>query len=115
VQSVPIWQYGIVYPEVLEDLDHGKRSAWKHALLRIGVVKEADVLVHIENVLVREALDIFVDGHNLLQVLILTVPEDGIVDDYAVHGRVVVRVDEGVLEKFAVDFAELKGEATVAD
>jgi hypothetical protein len=42
----------------------------------------------------------------------LTIAEDGVVDDYAVDGVVVVGVDEGVFEEFAVDFAEVEGEAT---
>jgi hypothetical protein len=48
----------------------------------------------------------------LLEVLVLPVAEDGVVDDYAVDGGVVVCVDQGVFEEFAVDFAEVEGEAT---
>lgn len=60
-----------------------------------------------------EALDIFVDGDDLLQVLVLAVAEDRVVDDYAIDRVVVVGFDEGVFEGLAVDFAELEGEATV--
>lgn len=62
----------------------------------------------------REALDVLVDGDDLLQVLVLAVAEDGVVDDDAVDVAVVVRVDEGVFEEFAVDFAEFECEATMS-
>ena len=42
----------------------------------------------------------------------MPVAEDGIVDDYAVDGGVVVRFDKAVLEEFAVDLAEVECEAT---
>jgi hypothetical protein len=41
----------------------------------------------------REAFDIFIDGDDLLEVLVLSVAKDGVVDDYAVDGGVVVCVD----------------------
>lgn len=44
----------------------------------------------------------------------MPVSEDRVVDYYAVDAIVVVRVDEGVLEEFAVNFAEVKSEATTA-
>jgi hypothetical protein len=47
-------------------------------------IQEANVLVHVEDVAVGEALDVLVDGHDLLQVLVLSRAEDGVVDDYAV-------------------------------
>lgn len=52
----------------------------------------------------RESLYILVDGNNLLQVLILAVAEDGVVDDDAVYGGVVVCVDQSIFEELAVDF-----------
>jgi hypothetical protein len=45
--------------------------------------------------------------------LVLAVAEDGVIDNYAVNGRVVVRFNEAVLEKFAIDFAQVKCEATI--
>jgi hypothetical protein len=41
----------------------------------------------------RQTLYILVDRDDLLQVLVLTVAKDGIIDDYAVDGVVVVRID----------------------
>ena len=41
----------------------------------------------------------------------MAVAEDRVVDDYAVDRGVVVGFDERVFEEFAVDFAELEGEA----
>jgi hypothetical protein len=43
----------------------------------------------------------------------LSVAEDGVVDDYAVDGGVIVGFDEAVFEEFAVDFAEVEFEATI--
>lgn len=60
----------------------------------------------------REAFDVFLDGDDLLEVLVLAVGKDGVVDYYAVDFGVVVRVNESVLEEFAVDFSELESEAT---
>ena len=60
-----------------------------------------------------EAFDIFGDVYDLLQVLILSVAEDGIVHDDAVDFGIVVRIDDGVLEEFAIDFSELECEATI--
>jgi hypothetical protein len=59
----------------------------------------------------RQSFNILVDGDNLLQILVLAVAEDGVVDNYTVHGRVIVRFDEAVLKKFAIDFAQVKCEA----
>lgn len=71
-------------------------------------------MVHVENVAVREALDVLVDGDDLLQVLVLARAEDGVVDYYAVDGGVGVGVEECVFELVAVGFAEGEGEATVS-
>lgn len=60
----------------------------------------------------RQTLNVLVDGYNLLEVLVLPVAEDWVVDNYAVHLVVVVRIDECVLEKFTVDFTEVESEAT---
>ena len=59
-----------------------------------------------------EALDVLVDGHDLLEVLILTRSKDGVIDDYAVDFWVGVGVNDGVFEEFAVDFSQLEIEAT---
>lgn len=53
-------------------------------------VEEPDVLVHVEDVAVAEALDILLDIHDLLQVLVLPVVEDRVVDNDAVDFRIGV-------------------------
>lgn len=60
----------------------------------------------------RQTLDILVNGDNLLQILVLSIAKYRVVDNDAVHFVVVVRVDEGVFEEFAVDFTEIKSETT---
>lgn len=91
-QAIPIRQDRIVDIQVLEDLDIGQRRARQDTLLTIGAaVQEPDVLVHVEDVAVRQALDVLVHVHDLLQVLVLPVVEDRVVDDYPVHGGVGVR------------------------
>lgn len=76
-------------------------------------VQESYILVHVEDVAVGEALDIFVYGDDLLEVLILAGSEDGVVDYYAVDFVIGVCVDYGVFEELAVDFSELECESTV--
>lgn len=47
-KSLSVVQDGVVDVEVLEDLDHGQRSAWQDGLLSVvGRIEEADVLVHV--------------------------------------------------------------------
>lgn len=61
----------------------------------------------------RQAFDIFANVYDLLQVLVLSIAKDGVVDDDAVDGVVVVGIDDGVLKEFAVDLSKLEREATV--
>lgn len=84
-QPVPVGQNRVVDVEVLKDLDVGQRRAGQDALLALGLgVQEADVLVHVEDVAVAEAFNIFVHVDDLLEVLVLAVVEDRVVDYYAV-------------------------------
>lgn len=90
-ESVAVRQDGVVDVQVFEDLDDGEWCAGEHAFLALGLlVQEADVLVHVEDVAVAEALDILVHVDDLLQVLVLAVVEDGVVDDDAIDGVVFV-------------------------
>jgi len=114
MQPVTIGQNGVVDAQVLKDLDNSQGGARQNALLSGGRVKEANVLVHIEEIAMRQSLDVLVDGNDLLQVLVLAAAEDGVVDNDGVYGRVVVGFDEAVLEPVAVDLAQFKGEATGA-
>ena len=79
--------------QILQYLDHSERRARQHTLLHLVVVEKADVLIHVEDVLMRQTFDIFLDVHNLLQVLILAVVEDRVVHNDAVYSVVVVRSD----------------------
>lgn len=45
-----------------------------------------------------EPFDVFGDGDDLLEVLVLAVEEDGIVDNYAMDGSVVVYVYQGFFD-----------------
>lgn len=113
VQSVAVRENRVVDTEVLKDLDDGERCAGQDALLGTGGVEEANVLVHVEDVLVGQALDVLIGGDNLLQVLVLPVAEDGVVDHNAIDFGIVVGVDQSVFELLAVNFTQLVGEATV--
>lgn len=105
MQPVSVWQNRVVNPQILQNLDDSQRRTWQYALLGVCRVEETDVLVHVEDVAMRQTLDIFVDRNNLLEILVLSVAEDGVVDYYAVDGVVVVCINERVFEGFAVDFA----------
>lgn len=101
-ETVSVRQDGVVDVEVLEDLDVGQRGAGQDGLLALGfAVQEADVLVHVEDVAVAQALDVFGYIDYLLQVLILAGAEDGVVDDYAVDVVVGVCVQDGLFDVVA--------------
>lgn len=89
-QSVPVRQNGVVNPQILQNLDDRQGRARQDTLLQPRLVEEADVLIHVEDVPVTEALDILADVRDLLQILVLAVVEDGVVHDDAVDGVVVV-------------------------
>ena len=72
---------------MLEDLDDGEGRAGEDGLLEVGGrVEEADVVVHVVEVLVAEALDVFGEGDGFLDVLVVggVAGEYGVVDDDAV-------------------------------
>lgn len=115
-QTVSIRKNSIVDLEVLEDLDDGQGRARQDGLLTLGTgdgIKEADVLVHVEDVAVAQALDILGDVHDLLQVLVLSVVEDGVVYYDAVDVVVGIGGQEGILNFITVNHAESVAEATV--
>lgn len=113
-QTVAVGKDSVVDVEVLEDLDVGQRGARQDALLALGLwIQEADVLVHVEDVTMAETLDILANIDDLLQVLVMTVVEDGVVDDNAVNVRVAVGGDDGLFDIVAGDFAEGVLEAAV--
>lgn len=102
MQAVSVRQNGVVDVEVLEDLDVGQGSARQNGLLALGLtVQESDVLVHVEDVAVAQAFHVFGHVHNLLQVLVLTGVEDGVVDNDAVDSIVGVRIENRLLDVVA--------------
>jgi hypothetical protein len=70
-QAVSVREDRVVDSNMLKDLDDRERCAREDGLLRLRSVQEADVLVHVEEVFVGKALDIFVHGSHLLEVLVL--------------------------------------------
>jgi hypothetical protein len=113
-EAVAVREDGVVDLQVLEGLDDGERGAGEDRLFAVGGrVEEARVVVHVEEVRVAEALDVLGEGDRLLDVavLLLVVGPDGVVDDDAVDGVVVVGGYDGLLEVFLVDPVEVKGEA----
>lgn len=59
-----------------------------------------------------EPLDILADVRDLLQILILTIIEDGVIHYDAINGVVLIGSEDMLFEIFAVDFAQLEFEAT---
>lgn len=59
-----------------------------------------------------EPLDILADVRDLLQILILTIIEDGVIQYDAINGVVLIGSEDMLFEIFAVDFAQLEFEAT---
>jgi len=113
-QPVPVGKNRVVDVEVLENLNYGQRRAGQDALLALGLgVQKAHILVHVEDVAVAEAFDVFVHIDDLLQVLVLAVVEDGVVDDDAVDFAVGIGGEDGFFDVVARDFAEGVAEAAV--
>lgn len=105
-ETVAVGQDCVVDVEVLEDLDIRQGGAGQDRFLALGLaVQEADVLVHVEDVAVAQALDVFGYVDDLLQVLVLAGAEDGVVDDYAVDVVVGVGVQDGLFDVVAGDLA----------
>lgn len=57
-QSVTIWKNRVVDMQILQDLNHCQRRAWQDRLPKLMLVKEAYVLIHVEDVLMRQAFNI---------------------------------------------------------
>jgi hypothetical protein len=92
VETVPIGQNRVVDVQVFQDFDDSKWGAGEKALLALGFrVEEANVLVHVEDVTVAKALYILGNVDNLLEILVLSVVEDGVVYDDAVDVGVNIR------------------------
>lgn len=111
-QSVAVGQDRVVDVQEFEDLDHGEWGTRQDRLLQLGVVEEADVLVHVEDVLVRQALDVLGEGDAFLEVLILAVVVDRVVDDYTVDVGVVIGRKDAFFHLVLFDFGERVVEAT---
>lgn len=75
-------------------------------------IQEANVLVHVEDVLVAQAFHVLGHVDNLLQVLVLSVVEDWVVNNDAVDGVVSVGGQDGFFDVVAGDFAERILEST---
>lgn len=114
VQPVSIGQDCVVDVQVFQDLDDGKRSARKNALLTLGLrVEEANVLVHVENIAVAKTLYILGYIHDLLQVLVLTVVKNRVVYDDAVNFRIDIGGQNCFFESITVHFTERVAKTTV--
>lgn len=59
-----------------------------------------------------EAFDVFGEGNDVAQIVVLLGVEDGVVDYDAIDGGVGVGGEDGVFDGFAGDAAELEGETT---
>jgi hypothetical protein len=61
---------------------------------------------------VTEAFDIFADVDDLLEVLILSVSEDGVVDHYAIDLVIVVGFEDSLFKLLTIYLSEFKAEST---
>ena len=71
VEAVAVRKNSVVDSDIFHDLDQSKWGAGNDALLGLGFVQEADVVVHVVDVLVVQTLDILADIDNVLKVLVL--------------------------------------------
>lgn len=72
-------------------------------------------MVHVEDVAVGEAFDVFLEGDDLLDVAVLAggTGEDGVVDDDAVDGGVGVCGEDCFFDAFFGDGSEVEVKATI--
>ena len=77
------------------------------------IVQKPDILVHIEDVLMRQTFDILRDVHDLLEVLVLSVVEDRIVHNDAVNTVIMVCCNDGLLHVVFANYLHGVLEATV--
>lgn len=115
-QPIPIRKNSVVNLQIFQNLYNSKRRAGQDGLLALRArfgIEEADVLIHVEDVSVTEALDIFTYVDDLLEVLILAVVEDRVVDDDSVNVRVVVGRENGLFDVIARRGTEGIAESTV--
>lgn len=97
---------------VLEDFDNRKGGTGEKRFLEVvGRIKEADVLVHVEDVAMRKTFNIFVHSDDLLEVLVLAIAKDGVVDDDTVDGIILIGGENLVFEIVSVGLAKLKLES----
>ena len=110
-KPVAIRQYYIVNPQIFKYLDYSKWCTRQNTFLGFLIIQETYILVQIENVSMTESLDVFpVIGH-LLQVLVLTTVENGIVDNDSIHCWIAIRLKDLPFKFFSINLAKLKFEA----
>jgi len=73
MKAVAVGEDSVINSDILHDLDQSERCAGDDALLGVGLVQEANVVVHVVDVLVMKALDILAHIHDILEVLVLQV------------------------------------------
>jgi hypothetical protein len=115
-ESVAGCQDGVVDLQILEDLDNSERSTRKDGLLAVlGRVNEANVVVHVVDVLMPKTLDVLAEINRLLDVLVMggVVGEDGVVYDHAINILVLVGLHDLLLEDLLVHCSEVKVEAAM--
>jgi hypothetical protein len=61
---------------------------------------------------VTEAFDIFADVDDLLEVLILSISEDGVVNHYAIDLIIVVGIEDSLFKLLTIYLSEFKAEST---
>mmetsp|Transcript_40201 Transcript_40201/g.78560 ORF Transcript_40201/g.78560 Transcript_40201/m.78560 type:complete len:289 (-) Transcript_40201:122-988(-) len=106
----------------LQDFHHAQRRAGDEAFVLVARrIDVADVPVQIAAVSVAQTLHVAAEGHRVAEVVVLTGPaerfhlaEDGVVDDDAVHARIVVGVEQrGLHVDGIVHHAQVVADAVV--
>lgn len=98
---------------MLQNLDNCQWGAGEDGLLLVErCIQEADVLVHVEDVFVRESFNVFLERYKLLDVLVLTRSawKDGVIDYDAVYGGVGVGSEDCFFNFFFGDETEVEEE-----
>lgn len=112
VQTVPIRQDGLVDLQVLEDLYEREGRARENALFLPFVVEKPLVLIQVEQILVAQAFDVLFSIDYLLEVLILSIAEYGVVDDDSIHDWILVGANYSLLNVVSFHDSQFKCKPT---
>jgi hypothetical protein len=115
-ETVASGQDGVVDLQVLKNLDACQWGARQDGLFAVlGGIQESDIVVHVVQVLVAHALDVFCQVDGFLDILIMcwVLGEDGIVHNDTIDILLLVCLHNGLFKDVLFHITQVKLEATM--